>query len=578
MRARYAIAFGRGAHRHALRRFGPAAGLTRIVEHDQMLVLASADTPCLADEGSVLVGRLFSPAHEPVAALPPCAEGSAEPRRLLDRLDGRWGNFAWFGVAGDLFWAYREPSGSIPVYRLDADGGGLFVSDADTALQAGLLPVPVPDQTFLVYWLQFPFLRTRRAGLEQVSELLPGTMALRALAENWRCLTLWHPARFAGRAATVAAPEEAAAKLRAVALGAVAAQAGPGANVLRLSGGLDSSIIAACLAEAGVKFSCVNFRTRAADGDERDHARAVASHLHLSLREVAENDLTRIEPPANPGFRPRTNPLLLPFEQALGEAARDLGAQLLVDGSGGDNLFCYVTSAAPVVDALRRGRFRAAARTISDLAALADCTVWDALRAAARRAVRSRPTFKEDRSFLAREILLPVSEPHPWLHGLGHLPPGQREHVESLVHITHFLDRGSGDLPVLHPLMAQPLLELCLRIPSWLWVRGARDRAVARDAFAGRLPSSVLDRRDKGSMQSIFHRAFERLQGEMKDLLLTGELRRAGVLDVGALEAGFASDASAGDPFQLRISELVALELWLAAWRSLGPDSLRGAA
>ena len=568
MRARYAIAFGRGAHRHALREHGDAAGLRRIVEQERMLAFASDGTPSLMDQSSVLVGQLFSSAHERLAALPPSGHPALPPERLQERLGGRWGNFAWFGVSGDHVWAYREPSGTVPVYRIDAAGGGLFVSDAETAVQTGLLPGPLPDRLFVAHWLQFPFLRTRRTGLEQVCELLPGTMALKAREEDWRCRTLWHPAQFAGRAATIADPEEAVARLRATALGAVAAQVGPGPSVLRLSGGLDSSVIAACLARAGKTVSCVNFRTRAIDGDERDHARAVARHLGLALREVAEADLTRIDPPSSPGFRPRTNPLLLPFERALGDAARDLGAQLLIDGSGGDNLFCYVTSAAPAVDALRRGRVGAAARTISDLATLADCTVWDALRAAAKRALRPRPTFKEDRSFLAREILLLFPEPHPWLQGIGHLPPGQREHIEALVHITHFLDRGAGDLPLLHPLIAQPLLELCLRIPSWLWVRGGRDRAVARDAFAGLLPSSVLGRRDKGSMQSIFHRAFERLQGEMKDLLLAGELHRAGILDATALEAGFASDASAGDPFQLRISELVAMELWLGAWRS----------
>ena len=576
MRARYVLAFGRGAHRHALRERGAAAGFARIAERENMLVLADADTPFLADEGSVLIGQLFSPAHERLAALP--AEGSsAEPRQLLTRLAGRWGNFAWFGVSGRHSWAYREPSGTIPVYRLDAPGGALFVSDAETAVQAGLLPAPVPDGLFLAHWLQFPFLRTHRTGLDGMSELLPGRMAVQAREEGWRCLTLWHPAHVSGRAAMLTDPEDAAARLRAAAMGAVPAQVGSGAIVLRLSGGLDSSIIAACLAEAGIPFSCINFLTRAIDGDERDHARAVTSRLGLALREVVEADLVRIDPPSSPGFQPRTNPLLLPFEQALGAAARDLGAQLLVDGSGGDNLFCYAGSAAPAVDALRRGHFRAAVATVSDLATLADCTVWDALRAAAKRAVRPRPTFKEDRSFLSREVLLNAPEPHPWLEGIGHLAPGQREHVEALVHITHFLDRGMGDLPVLHPLMAQPLLELCLRIPSWLWVRGGRDRAVARDAFAGALPSSVLGRRDKGSMQSIFHRSFERLQRQMKDVLLTGELRSAGIIDAAALEAGFAADPCGSDQFQLRITELVALELWLAAWRSRRAGPAMGA-
>ena len=57
------------------------------------------------------------------------------------------------------------------------------------------------------------------------------------------------------------------------ALSVIPAQIGGSDIVLRLSGGLDSSIIAACLAKAKVQFSCINFPTRARDGDERNYAR-----------------------------------------------------------------------------------------------------------------------------------------------------------------------------------------------------------------------------------------------------------------------------------------------------------------
>lgn len=116
--------------------------------------------------------------------------------------------------------------------------------------------------------------------------------------------------------------------------------------------------------------------------------------------------------------------------------------------------------------------------------------------------------------------------------------------------------------------MAQPMLELCLRIPSWLWIRGGRDRAVARDAFEDLLPQSVFRRRAKGSLESLFHRSFSRLREEMREMLLTGELRRSGLLDAPSIERALQGAEAESDDVQLRISELVALEQWLQYWRS----------
>ncbi len=79
-------------------------------------------------------------------------------------------------------------------------------------------------------------------------------------------------------------------------------------------------------------------------------------------------------------------------------------------------------------------------------------------------------------------------------------------------------------------------------------------------------------------MQSMFHRAFERLRSEMRDILLSGELHSRWIIDTNALEAAFASEAWRCDELQLRISELVALDLWLAAWRSYRREPVASAA
>jgi asparagine synthase (glutamine-hydrolysing) len=572
----YAVAAGRGGHRHRLDERAAALGLPVRVDLPDLLLVATEGMTILSADGSVLIGQAFNPAGERLACFPEQLSRALSSSDRSAALRGTWGNYALFSASSGGVLVYREPSGSVPVYR--CGDAGLFVSDAAIASHLELLRDARIDRAFLVHWLQFPFLRTARSGLRQVTELLPGMALTLGRTGEWIETAIWHPSSFAARDAALDDPAEAARRLRETALATVAAQPGDADIILRLSGGLDSSIIAACLADAGTPFRCVNFATRARDGDERSYARSVAAEFGLDLVEVGEPGQIGLEVPRRRSFRPLINPLLEPFERAVAGAAEALGTSLMVDGAGGDNLFCSITSAAPVLDALAAGPLGQAAGTVRDIAARADCTIWEVLGAAARRALRKRPPWKEDCSFLLPQAMLRTCELHPWLSGLAALP-GKREHVEALVHIHHFLDRSPSPRASLHPLLAQPLVELCLRIPSWLWVRGGRDRAVAREAFAGLVPSSILRRRTKGSLQSLLYRSFEQLRAGIGELILEGELARRGIVDAAAVDRTLAGDDWKGDAAQLRISEMAALELWLRSWRAdpADPSTLPGA-
>lgn len=561
----WAVTFGRGRHRHALHERAHRLGL-EIIDLPGLLCAAEPGIARLRSDSAILVGQLFTRTNVPITGkLPLVADWPGNPE---DKFGGYWGNFALFSVGPEEWTVYREPSGTVPVYRSGDGEDALFVSDAGIARGLGPAVRPRYDRAFVIHWLQFPFLRTRRTGLEGIAELLPGTAWTKTGSMPWTERCWWRPAEFLRREDAIRDPRCAAAQLRELASGTIPAQAGSAQSLLQLSGGLDSSIIAACLATAGHEPSCVNFTTRSAEGDERRFAREVAESLGLALVEVAEAAPAPPRPAPAPGFRPSTNPLLAPVEQAIATIAEDLGASLLIDGGGGDNLFCSVATASPTVDALLWAGPAAALGTASDIAQRAGCTFWEVLAAAGRRLVRRRKGWKEDRSFLAPDVLLDGPELHPWLAGLRSAPPGKREHVEALVHIQHFLDRGTSRLPRLHPLTAQPLLELCLRIPSWLWVAGGRDRAVAREAFSGLVPDPVLARRTKGSLQGLFERSFAALRSQMLEILLSGELRSAGIIDLAKVESCLAGGDPVDDTIQMRISELVALELWL---QSLDP-------
>src|SRR5258705_8389144 len=432
----YALTFGRGEHRHALRQQAKAAGLA-IADQPALLFVAEERTSLLSGEGIILVGQLFSGTNEPLAALPPI-DGSGLAG-LRSAFDGFWGYFALFRATPEEWMAYRDPSGTVPIYRCGSGDNAVFVSDAAIAGRLGLLAHRRRDLRFAAHWLQFPFLQTRRSGLEEVAELLPGMAAEKAPSGSWAETLLWRPADFIRKAQAVRDPREAAGRLRDLALKVVAAQPGSSAVLLQLSGGLDSSIVAACLSQAGRTFSCVHFPTRSLDGDQRQYARDVARAFNLPLTELIEAEPAAIGSDPRPSFRPLTNPLLAPFERAVASAAELMDGTLIVDGAGGDNLFCSIPSASPVLDALRWGGSVAARTAASNIALRAGCTVWEVVAAAARRLVARRPMWKEDRTFLDPAALLRGPEVHPWLEGLEAILPAKREHVGALVHIQHFL-------------------------------------------------------------------------------------------------------------------------------------------
>jgi asparagine synthase (glutamine-hydrolysing) len=556
------MAFGRGAHRHTLA--ARAADLPVRIETAEMLLVAGAGTIFLKGDHSFLVGQIFNDGGKRLETLPVEFESWSTLAQEHAIPSGIWGNFAYFSMLRGVASVYRDPSGSVPVYRIGDCGEAVFVSGAEFARELKLFEPPELDEHFIVHWLQYPFLRTGRTGIEGVTELLPGMVFRSSSQRHWRQSSGWHPSAFVVK--QIQDPAEGALRLRATALGIVGIQPDATKLALRLSGGLDSSIIAACLAHANREFGCINFATRSRDGDERGHAREVARTFGAKLVEVSEPDTGPLEIPDQLSFRPLINPLLSPFEKAIGEAARELGASLLIDGGGGDNLFCSLSSAAPLIDALRTLKLSNMRGALGDIASRANCTLWEVIFAAVRRLAGRRPAWKEDRSFLVSEALLAGPDLHPWLLDLP-APPGKREHVEAIVHIQHFLDRSGSSIERIHPLLAQPLLELCLQIPSWLGLAGGRDRAVAREAFKGLVPASVLGRRVKGSLQGMLYRGFSALRDPMRQLLVEGELAKLQIIDAAAIKDALNGEAWMRDQVQLRISEMAALELWIRSWR-----------
>jgi len=100
----------------------------------------------------------------------------------------------------------------------------------------------------------------------------------------------------------------------------------------------------------------------------------------------------------------------------------------------------------------------------------------------------------------------------------------KRDHIALILRSRHNIHGISWRAPRLSPLMCQPLLETCLRIPTWLWPQGGVNRALARSAFASELPAPLRSRTVKPGPDSFIRAAFERNRTGLHTLLREGLL------------------------------------------------------
>jgi asparagine synthase (glutamine-hydrolysing) len=544
--------------------------LNRVLDCADLVVFAAPETPriVLPEERGLVIGRLFRSGGdgERIDALSLSEARHAVWSGGKALLEGLWGNYAAFLRDEGAVIVLRDPSGAVPVHHCEIGGIEACFSDADTAGDLGIHARGI-DEEFLRQWLTYPFLRTARTGLSGVSELLPGACR-KGRDGSASTVPAWTPWRSAAPERQIVDFGEATDRLRATLLRTVAPQLrGVPTPLLELSGGLDSSIVAACLAAGGVAFDAVNFVTRMSDGDEREYARIAASALGVPLAELHEDDLPiDLAPPAYRPLRPALSAVLQPLNRAFAAYARAKRGGSFVTGAGGDNLFCYLTTAAPALDAARDRGIRGGLAALRDVAELNDCTIWTAARYAARKqlGLTRRPKWKRDERFLARSAIAAAPDEHPWLDAPGDARPGKREHVESLVRAQHFLEPryASGDA-ILHPLLNQPLIELCLAIPTWLWLEGGQNRAVARAAVVDLLPEEIIRRRTKGRLESMCARGYAANRERLAGLLLGGALARRGLIDRPALEACLRAQGPPREEAHFRVFDLASLELWL---------------
>jgi asparagine synthase (glutamine-hydrolysing) len=530
--------------------------------------------PGAAGRRTAIVGTVFESAGDEVDLSKTCV--------CLDRGNGPacspglWGDYLTLAESSDgsSVRLARSAFGSLPCLWLD-EGTHVLAATAPPLLEAFARERPAIDWHDLALFLLSPQMRNGATCLRGVHELAGGSV-LEVGRGSAVARQRWSPWDFACPAEPLDTLAEAARVVGAAIDQAVAARCGRLAHpVLLLSGGLDSSIIAAALAKADCAFSCVNMVTRHRSGDERGYARAVAartgSPLTECLRTLADIDWDDATPRRL--VRPSARVFRQPTLRAARRVAHAVGTDTIINGGGGDDLFCSLQSVVPLLDRHAvEGLAPGTWRTARDIALRAEVDLLTVVGKAARRLASRRVAFHwpticdfltADARALAGEAVV-----HPWLDPPSGTLPGQAAHVALVLDSLSLSEDDSLDpgLQSLAPLVAQPVVEAVLRVRSWLWFAGGRNRAVIRRAFANRLPPAVIERSGKGSPVGFIAEVVEAHRLRLREMLLGGCLVAQGIVDPVEIKAVLTDTAIARDHRLGHLLVVADAERWARLW------------
>lgn len=548
----------------------------------------SSEAYVLPERRGVVLGRLFD-RHAPEQSSPPqvVLDGRASAtiintagRRLISNYWGRYVAFLHDRSSSQVH-VVRDPSGGLPCMLTTYAGVRVIFSCPQDCALLGVPPFSI-NWKYVAAHLAFQALQIHQTGLNEVTEILGGE-CVTFRSDRIERTAYW-------RAADVSAdnviedPREAVARLRDTTRACVRAWASCYGSILHtLSGGLDSSIVLSCLRDLPSQpaITCLNYVTQDAEGDERRFARLAARTTDCDLVEherdtsvLALGEMLRIVPFVRP-WSYRYSLEHSRFEAAL---ARDKAASVIFGGGGGDQLFYKSRADLAVADyAYMHGPGPRLFNVALDAARVEGGSIWAELRAGIRDGLFTR--YWDPFVDLGRHTTLVSAELlqrstwddrfiNPWLLAPKRIAPGKRWHIQLLTIPQVFYDSlaSANDPERVHPLVAQPLIEVCLRIPTFVLISGGWDRAIARRAFVGDVPREIISRRTKGGITNHGNRIIQANLALIRELLLDGQLVGRRLLKRDKLEELLSGRRSLSTREYGEIEEHLSTEIWLGRW------------
>lgn len=510
-----------------------------------------------------------------------------DPAGFLERARGDFALIVFDAKARRLTVARDQLGGRLVVWR-QHDARLWLASDVNLLLR--VLPSrPGPDAASLAHWLSMSGMPGGRTLFDGINQL-PPAHRLQVGAGRPEAIRYWEPTF--SRPSPVSL-SDAADGLRTVLSEAVRRRSDGATTGVLLSGGLDSSTVAALASELpdGSRprraYSAVfpdhpavdedPLITRLGDAFDLEITRVVVrggSVLSGALAYVREWEL----PPISPN---------LFFWFPLLRGASEDGIDSLLDGEGGDELFGL--SPYLMADYLRRGRVRGAFRLLNRIPGTTDTTPRGVKRSIFRRygIKGAAPTWLHEAARHRRggaaytatwlrpamaDLFLESHEASAWKRVAGprwwaHLVDIFARGMAVTMLFDHVRHRGAmcGVEPR-HPILDVDVIEYVLGLPPELAWDRRWSRPIIREALAGTLPDEVRCRVTKSTFDSIFHASVAGPDLPLvRELLDPDRAEVAEYVDRDALRQLVASspDPAGRTQWAMEVWRLTTAELWL---------------
>lgn len=575
---------------------------TTVLDDDDLLILQSGALVSqmkyhlLARKKGAIIGLLFDSKPNGTNLLPsmraPDILSEHETKEICTTHGGRlrdnyWGSYVAFirDDEGAGFTAFKGPLSTLPCLHYRIHGVSVFFSDIDFLSILSKWGVSV-DWDFLSNYLIFSYLNSERTPLRGVYQLMPG-QRMRLDECDRKFDYLWNPILYC-RSGPVPHKSEIAEyieTLRNITFACFSTWSSyfPRA-IVNLSGGFDSSLVAGIMSKLPNRpdLACVTYFHTDPLTDERSYARLTSKltgyKLHEIPERVADPDFTMFYkcPKLLKPYLPTTGWKKVYAEAAI---AQEHGAIARITGDGGDEVFGGGKDITAGIDYLYDNGLTADLFGVAFRAARnGNVSFWTALHSMLKRRLTGGMEsltdllHKADAAWgitpAALNNILSNATPPPWHSPDVQLAPGKRSQADTVM-AQYSYASVHADVPFLEPLrpiLSQPIVEMCLKLPTYVHQFNGRERGLARAAFSDCLADEVRLRQFKSHNSPIIYDMIATQAKFYVEFLLEGELVRRGLIKKDAIETLRDRLSELTAPQYAHLAQWAGVEAWARAW------------
>jgi asparagine synthase (glutamine-hydrolysing) len=527
-------------------------------------------------------------------------------------LDGMFAIAIWDGRRERLVLA-RDRAGEKPLFIAAMPGRFAFASEPAALLGLPWIPRD-PSPAAIARYLAHGFFAGGDCAFAAIRQIPPGHV-LEVGADGERQTRYWRP--WDGLLATTLPPREDRAIINETRRALeVAVESRLPSDVpfgVFLSGGLDSSLVAALAARARGRFPTFSLRIPGRGYDESAFARAVALRIGSEHHELEIDDqdgeelLHRISESTD---QPLGDPSLLPTWALSRFASRHV--RVVLTGEGGDELFAgYPTYLGHRLARLANRipqRMASVLRSLAHRLEPADTHISPAHLVESLLSVRDLPPLdrhlewfgaaspREVLSLLSPALRRAVAPGDPRAHltalervleGIGRSGEADPDLVVyQLMDFELYLSGGlltkvdratmAHGLEARAPFLHYPLVEFAMALPERAKLRGMSGKWALKKAAHGLLPDSIVKRRKQGFSPPFSSWA----RGPLKRLILSKldpqRVSRTGILDPAAVVRIVGQHLAREAERGRTIWTLLSLQMWAERWvEGTGPPPIQ---